>query len=181
MEKIFIIKVALFLLLALSLPSLAKSEDKILKYATSPANLVSQISASGPKSIINDLYKNEATWAYLMRQIKTGEKGWLEVAVTLEPGSDAGTASMLNEAVSLALLTNPENVLRFAVPTYELPMVCGGRADPLPTYKLALSELEDQIQSVKSVKDSSLSSLRDTCLDKLEASKEHLCRFFDVK
>jgi len=173
--------IALFLGFALLLPCSAIANGKIVNYSASPVTLNSQVTARGPKSIVNELYKSDATWAYLMKQISTGEKAWLEVAVSLRPGSDAGTTSMLEEAVSFALLNNPENVLRFAFPTYKLPNVCGGRADPLSTYELSMSEIKRQIKSVQSVKDAQLVSLRDICLAELEASKVHLNSFFGSK
>ena len=85
---------------------------------------------------------------------------------------------MLREAVSLALINSPENVFRIAVPTYELPLVCSGRSDPLPTYEQAISELEQQIEKVKTVNDASLSKFRDECLNKLELSKPNLLNFY---
>ena len=169
------------LILVLFLPCSAIANDKIIEYSTSPVNINSQVKAHGAKKIVDELYKSNASWTHLMKQISTGEKAWLEVAVALRPGADAGAASMLEESVGLALLSNPANVLVFAIPTYKLQIVCGGRADPLPTYELSISEIEQQIKSVQAVKDPQLLTLRDSCLAELETSKVHLRRFFDIK
>ena len=171
--------IALFLVFFL--PYSATCSDKIIEYSTNPAMLNSQVKARGAKTIVNELYKSEVSWTQLMKQISSGEKPWLKVAVALRPGSDAGATSMLEEAVGLALLRKPANVLLIAIPTYEVQIVCGGRVDPLPTYELSMSELEKQIKSVQGVKEPQLQILRDSCLSELETSKVHLRRFFGRK
>jgi len=143
-------------------------------------SLSAEIEQSGPKVVIKNLYSDFQAWDKLMGNIASGETEWLSIAVLLYPGSDAGTTSMLRQSVGLALVNNPTGVLRTAVPTYGIRFVCSGRADPLPTYEQALTELETQINSVKAIQDPQLIELRDKCLANLNNAKPSLRRFFGV-
>jgi len=167
-----------FLLLLIIVPCKVYAISSPQISPITPESINIQISEHGPMYVVNEIYKNQSSWAYLTAQISTGEKNWLEVAVSLRPGSDAGATSMLREAVSLALINNPENVFRIAVPAYELPLICSGRTDPLPSYEQTIAELEQQFEKVKTVNDGSLLRLRDECLNELEMSKPHLLKFF---
>jgi hypothetical protein len=156
-------------------PSLA------LAYSASTSQIVSEIARRGPRTVVEELYEHRSDWDYVLSKVKGGEEAWLRVAVALHPGTDAGSSSMLREAVGLALLTAPEFVLRLAIPAFSLSDVCGGRPDPLPTYSAAVAELERQIVSVAAVDSGAVAKTRDRCLDELKASRANLKRFFNVK
>lgn len=143
-----------------------------------PDQLIAQISARGAKSVLNELYKDESGWNQLINHISDGSEEWLLVAVTLWPGSDAGPASELHDAVGGALTNNPENVFRIATPAFSLSDICGGRSDPLATYELSVQELDRMIRKVKAINKPALTGSRDACMAELEASRGHLKRFF---
>ncbi len=151
-----------------------------LSYSADPSAILARISERGVWFVVGELYDHPDDWEYVLGNIQKGNEVWLRVAVRLQPGTDAGPASMLCEAVSVALIHAPERVLRLAVPTFRLEEICGGRPDPLPTYPLAADELERQIKSVANVKDADLIERRDRCLRELEESRVHLKRFFEV-
>jgi hypothetical protein len=78
-----------------------------------------------------------------------------------------------------ALRQNPKYVLREAESTL-LSNLCGGRSDPLPTYKEAIAEEKQTIAALKMVQARKLQSKKEACLSKLEEGKGDLRRFFGI-
>ena len=152
-----------------------------LSYTSDPHAMLKHVSERGAVAVVQKLYEHPDDWVHALDQIKTGDEVWLRVAVELKPSIDAGSSSMLTEAVGLALLNVPGQVLRFGPPTFPLETICSTRPDPLPTYSMAIDELEKMKILVASVNDDDLLTRRDDCLRLLEASRVRIKRFFGVK
>ena len=152
-----------------------------ISYALDPNVVLKQISERGAVIAVQKLYEHPDDWEHVLGKIKEGGEAWLHVAIELKPGTDAGSSSMLTEAIGLALLHAPGRVLRIVPPTFPLESICSTRHDPLPTYSLAIDELEELKKSVAAVNDSDLLTRRDDCLRLLEASRMHINHFFGVK
>jgi hypothetical protein len=145
-----------------------------------PHSLMQQINKMGARSAIRKLWENQGIWENVMKRIASGEEDWVELAIALYAGSDAGAASELRDAMFQALRQNPAYVLGRAEPTFPVSDLCGGRSDPLPTYKDAIAEQESTIAAVKTVKSEELNSKKEACVSKLEEEKGHLRRFFGI-
>jgi hypothetical protein len=145
-----------------------------------PTPLMEQVKKVGAKSVVFTLWEKRGEWASVMNRIASGQEAWVELAIALCPGSDAGAATDLHDAMFQALGQNPAYVLRRAEPTYPLSDLCGGRDDPLATYKDAITEQERIIAAVKAVKSEELNSKKEACLSKLEEGKGHLRRYFGI-
>ncbi len=90
-----------------------------------PPALLAQIHARGAKAVVGQLETgNGAGWDQVLGQIETGEKTWLQVGLALRPGADAGSAESLSVSMATALLSNPEDVLRLAVPAFGEKTIC---------------------------------------------------------
>jgi hypothetical protein len=145
-----------------------------------PQSLTRQVNKTTARWVIWKLWENRGSWNNVMKGIASGEEAWVELAIALYPGSDAGTATDLHDAMFQALGQNPTYVLRRAEPTYPLSDLCGGRHDPLATYKDAITEQEQTIAAVMMVEAKELQSKKEACLSKLEEGKGDLRRFFEV-
>jgi hypothetical protein len=145
-----------------------------------PTMLMEQVRKMGARWVVSNLCDKRGEWDRVINRIATGQESWVELAIALHLGSDAGSACELHDAMFQGLGQNPSYVLRRAEPTYPLSDLCEGRHDPLPTYKDAITEQERTIAAVKEVKSEELKSKKDACLSKLEEGKGHLRRFFGI-
>ncbi len=97
--------------------------------------LTEKIKLKGAHAVISDLYiDGEKEWQYVTTEIGKGSGDWLKVASLLAPGSDAGSAETLSEAVASAIPYNPEGVLNIITDRYLILSereVCG-----LPFYRM---------------------------------------------
>jgi hypothetical protein len=152
-----------------------------LSYTSDPYALLKHVSERGAIVVVQHLYEHPDDWVHALDQIKTGEEVWLRVAIALKSSTDAGSSSMLTEAVGLALLHAPDRVLRFGPPTFPLETICSSRPDPLPTYSMAIDELEKMKILIAAVNDNAILTRRDDCLRLLEASRVRIKRFFGVQ
>ena len=145
-----------------------------------PTMLMEQVRKMGPRCVVSNLWDKHGEWDRVMNGIASGQESWVELAIALYPGSDAGAATDLHDAMFQALGQNPTYVLRTAEPIYPVADLCAGRSDPLSTYKDAITEQEQTIIAVKTVKSEDLQPKKETCLSKLEEGKGHLKRFFGI-
>lgn len=96
-------------LITLLLPTAAYSaETPVIK---TPKEVIGAAKAKGPKRVVAELWTSRAWERYVYPGIASGEKQWLDVAVILKPGTDAGASEELNDALLLALLKQPDLVL----------------------------------------------------------------------
>lgn len=181
-EKIRFIWFMFFLIMAPEL-MLAESHSRNLQ---NPIVLLGDIKKTGATEVINSLW-GTPIWNQLTVKIASGEPCWIDVAIALRTGSDAGSTSELQDALFQALEKNPIYVLRTLnieqTPPYSsfsVSNICEGRSDPLPTYKQAATELEVIKISVEYISEKDLQLKRKLCLKKIEEGGEHLKRFFGI-
>ena len=66
---------------------------------------MTDVRAHGARAVVASLWSNSDRWNHVMANIGRGKPEWLDVAVALHPGTDAGAAETLDEAVFFALRT----------------------------------------------------------------------------
>ena len=76
-----------------------------------PKKIIQATKSRGAAQVVTELFKTGVWAKYAYPGISSREKQWLEVAVVLKPGTDAGASEELNDALSLALLRQPDLVL----------------------------------------------------------------------
>lgn len=148
--------------------------------------LLEEVSKKGAAAVIRSLWDRPA-WYSVTGKIASGEAAWIDVAVALRAGSDAGSTSELHSAMFLALSKNPTYVLQVLEPldkppyrSFAVTVVCEGRVDPPSTYQEALAELMRTRAAVEKVEKKELQSKKELCLAKLREGEGHLKRFFGV-
>ncbi len=149
-----------------------------------PDALFQEIKSKGANAVVFELYGDSNVWDAFLRNIATGNRTWIEVAVALRPGSDAGASEMLTLAVGEALEHDPINVLQIAPKAYQLSYICSGpdvddrRYD---SHELSINAINRRIKKVSAVKDQSLSTTSKECIRYLEDSKTGIAQFYEVE
>lgn len=134
-----------------------------------------QVDRQGAKSVVRELRSDEAKWDFVMARIAAGEGPWLDAAMRLRPGTDAGSTSELQSALFLALEKNAGYVLKVAnEPPYLLGVVCGGRDDQPDAKADALAELRRAESAVARVKEPELGAKKALCMSELKKAQEAL-------
>ena len=82
-----------------------------LPYEVTAENILKRVNGLGANEVVRELYDNRSAWSIVLSGIERGEDKWLDVGLSLEPGTDAGAASMLLESLGLGLEKNPVGVL----------------------------------------------------------------------
>jgi hypothetical protein len=101
-------KLLITLIVVLTPMVVYSAESSTLKI---PKEITQAAKSRGATKVVAELF-NTGTWAkYVYPGISSGDKQWLDVAVVLKPGTDAGASEELNDALSLALLRQPDLVL----------------------------------------------------------------------
>ena len=83
---------------------------EILTFKT-PKEIIQAAKSRGASQVVAELFKTGVWAKYVYPGISSGEKQWLEAAVILKPGTDAGASEEMNDALSLALLKRPDLAL----------------------------------------------------------------------
>ncbi len=149
----------------------------------SAKSIQKDIKVLGSKKVCNSLYDDEKKWNRLLRNIASGDEKWLNVAVRLKEGSDAGSSEMLSLAVGEALEHNPENVFKLTLGNFDINIICGGpdidnkRYD---SYELSINAINKRIQKVSSVNEKNLQSKCKECLQHLSKAKNSIAKFYQV-
>jgi len=182
-SRVILIGLLLFGLSMFSEFSSAQKKSSV-SYHSDPQAAIERISTRGTRQVVGELYSDYDKWNSVLRNVATGSEEWLQVAVALRPGTDAGTTSMLENVVGEALENRPENVLRIAVQGFSIPSICGGpdvddaRYD---SYELSIKAIDKRKKNVAAVTDPDLEKLCDQCIKYLERSKKGIANFYEVK
>jgi hypothetical protein len=132
--------------------------------------VLSQIKLGGVPAVAKRIDSDPTFAESVTNGIATGDSAWIEVARAITPASAAAEAS-LNIALALALERAPRRVLPLLSRKYGLEEVCG--IPFLEADSIHIREYHDSAaQSVRSVKDSTLTTLRDRCLATLDEARE---------
>ena len=90
-----------------------------------PSALLAQIHAQGAKAVVGRLAAGDGEGLdQVLGQVAAGARPWLHVGLALKPGADAGSGEALSASMAAALLNNPEDVLRLAVPAFGENTIC---------------------------------------------------------
>ncbi len=117
----------------------------------------------------------------LLWGVARGDVEWLQIAVRLRAASDAEAIEQMELAVGEALERQPTNVLKIAVPGFDLEAVCGGpdvddaRYD---SFELSMEAIDRRMAKVAEITETSLVAIRDACLKKLEDSRKGIADFY---
>src|SRR6266480_5170993 len=141
--------------------------------ALTPASVLADINARGAYAVVKDIFE-KPEWSELLDHIETGQRQWLEVAVKIQAGTDAGSTEMLTSAVGVALLHDPRQVLLKVAPVLGMEGICFSPDidDPRwPTQQKAVANLDARIASVSRLRGADVASARESCLKYLKEAK----------
>jgi hypothetical protein len=135
-----------------------------------PSTLLSQIKEEGARAVIDTIWRT-SRWDTLIKGVASGDEAWLNVAVELAPGSDAGSASELQDAVAWALPHAPARVIAVAEKSELYRDSCSGPPvdfpsdDPKAYFSAAIS-------AVQKLADPAMKAARQACLTKLRLASK---------
>jgi hypothetical protein len=166
--------------------SQSAEKDRIQNKNIIPSEIVEKIEREGAKKVVGEFYQDEFIWDKLLKNIASGEKSWLEVAVYLGPGTDAGASEMLDFAMGEALGNSPKLVLEIIKKddSFMAAFICSGPDvyDPrYSTYHKALIATNHRIAVLEKVDDTYLKDIRNLCIGELKKSIPHLKKYYGVK
>jgi len=141
------------------------------------------IKEMGARKTIDKLYDDEAIWIRIKEEIATGKKEWVEVATLLYPGSDAGSAEMIDIALGEALKNAPELVLGIIGDPDRLEVVCKSinvDEQKFSSLRKSIDEVEERIRVLSRVKDPKLEVSAKRCIAHLEQLIQSLHKYFVV-
>lgn len=171
------------LLVFTSLSAHGSEATSVDSYLT-PTAILQEIKLKGAREVVSDLYGHPQTWRSVLERIASGDQSWLEVAVALHPGLDAGSSEMLNLAVGAALENNPVNVFQITLKAFQLKSICSGPDVDDPkynSYELSMKAIDLRIRQASSIKDQSLTKISKSCIQYLEESKKGIAHFYQMK
>jgi len=161
-------------------------KDRIHNKNIIPAEIVEKIQREGAKKVVREFYQDVIIWNKLLKNIASGKRSWLEVAVYLRPGTDAGASEMLDLAMGEALGNSPKLVLEIIKKSdiFTATFVCSGPDvdDPrYSTYDKVIIATNHRIAVLEKVDDTNLKDTRNLCIENLKASIPHLQKYFGRK
>lgn len=168
----------LLCLVSCTLVSVAAEVNQVVR--TAAHELLDEVEQNGARNTVQRLYEDPPVWIKIIENIASGQREWIDLALSLKAGSGGGASIGLRDAIFQALGRNPSYVLRHAQPTYPLAMLCLGRAAPLPTYKQAIAELAAVKRGLDKVEADELRYKKELCLAELQEGRARLRRFFGL-
>lgn len=159
------------------------AQENGMKYYTKPKNLMTEISKRGASTIVNELYSDTAAWNFVLNNIAKGNPAWLDVAVALHSGSDAGASEMLTLSVGEALEVAPENVLRLTLNEFKLEFLCSGPDvddKRYNSYELSLATIKTRQDRLSVISEPALKNIAVKCIELLEKSKDSIAKFYGI-
>jgi hypothetical protein len=146
-----------------------------------PEELTRQVASNGAAAVVNRLFKDTGTWNAVMSHISSGDHRWVSLGITLLAGADAGAASEIHDALFPVLGRDPGYLLRKPPsPNFDAVEICGGRDDPLSTYKDAEAEQLSVRAKVAALGDG-FGERRRLCLAALDSGLKDIRRYFGVQ
>jgi hypothetical protein len=121
-------------------------------------------------SVATELYSDSTAWGEFILNVEGGDKQSIVKAIELRKNADAGALSEINDALFAALKHEPVLILA----SYK--QACYGRADPLPTYREAVKEVEEIIGVVSKIDTEAAKE----CVNILMKSKAGLLLYYEV-
>jgi hypothetical protein len=138
--------------------------------ALAPSNLHALIKEKGARAVIDSLW-GTAKWDSMIKGVASGDEVWLKVAVELAPGSDAGSASELRDAVAWALPRAPARVIAVAEQSELFRDSCSGPPVDFPSDD-PKAYFGAAIAAVQEIADPALAAAKQACLTKLRLASK---------
>ena len=170
--------VLLVCLISCPLVSAAQADGDV---RTSARELLDEVEGNGARPTVQRLYEDRPAWTRVIENIASGQREWIDLAVSLKAGSGGAESSDLRDAMFRALVRNPSYVLRHAQPDYPLAVLCLGRATPLPTYAEGRDELFSVARALKKVRAEDLRYKKKLCFSELREGHVRLRRLFGLE
>lgn len=148
-------------------------------HAASPdaSALLAEMNATGARQVIArlNIKPNPNDWDAVVKQIRSGQPPWLDVAGGLARKADAGAAADLKISLAYALTKNPEGVLKLAgnQDFLKIEELCGAPFIE-PTDKFLRRYLAQAKQAVAHVRTLQLKSRTAACMAQLEHAETQL-------
>lgn len=143
--------------------------------------VLQRINTEGASAVARALVADQATWSALTGKIAGGANDWVDVALALRKGSDAGASSELQSALFLALGKNPSYVLQKVDDSSGLlSTICVGRVDPPEPYDAAVAEIRAVRAAVEGVTVPESSTRKALCITKLLEGELALKKMFGI-
>jgi len=169
------------LLCLISCPLVSAAAEADRDVPTSARELLDEVEGNGARRTVQRLYENRPVWTGVIENIASGQREWIDLALSLKAGSGGAESSDLRDAMFRALARNPSYVLRHAQPDYPLAVLCLGRARPLPTYEQTRDELVTVERALGQERADDLHYKKELCLAELREGHAHLRRFFGLE
>ena len=138
--------------------------------ALTAQGVLQRIQKDGASRTLDRLYASEGAWSQVLRGVRTGSAGWVEVARALK-AQGGPSAPELTAALADALAVAPERVLGALGREFDADDVCSLNTleDTLgESYAAALGKVQARRKAVGAVKREGLGVQRDECLGFLE-------------
>ena len=159
-------------------------ENATDKNCSEPTSILADVSNRGSRVVASELYSDSKKWNFILRNIATGTEPWLKVAVALHSDSDAAISEMLSLAVGEALEKAPANVFRFALPEFQLKLICSAPDvddSRYNSYERAIEAVKRRQNKISALTDPEVTKFGQQCNQVLEESKEGLVKFYGLK
>lgn len=138
-----------------------------------------EISQKSTKQTNDWLYANNgAEISKLATCVSTGEKAWLDIANELLKNTPEDSDDDLSMALASALDVNAETVLAEPWP-FSLDLICHV-SDDVDTYDLAIKSLDFRIRKVEEIKNPTLHSKAQDCVDSLNENKKWMAHYYQT-
>jgi hypothetical protein len=132
--------------------------------------VLQHIQKDGAGRTLDRLYASEGSWSEVLRGVRTGSAGWVQVARALK-AEGGPSAPELTAALAEALAAAPERVLAALGKEFDADDVCSLNTleDTLgESYTAAVGKVKARRKAVSAVKREALGEQRDECLGFLE-------------
>jgi hypothetical protein len=135
------------------------------------SSILTDVRTRGAHAVVASLWSDSSRWNQVMANIGRGRPEWLEVAVALHPGTDAGAAETLDEAVFFALRTAPTAVLKLLKEgRFETKFVCSSNVGEDYTTSESQRFIRERIKVLSGLTDAKTLATRDQCLAGLRSA-----------
>jgi hypothetical protein len=141
--------------------------------------LANAVRANGARNTVLRLRRDRREWSRVVESVASGKREWIDLAVSLKPGSDIAQGRELQNAMFGALSRNPSYVLLRAQPDFPLAVLCLGPADSLSSRLVAMAELDQAQKALQAVQSKSLLAKRELCLATIEEGRVNVQRSRD--
>ena len=138
-----------------------------------PIELLQEIKAKGPDLVFKTTLAGQK-WLAFLKKVESGQKPWLEVAAAIYPATDAGPAEDLTNALGIALLHAPEDVLVITASVVGVEGICGypnlGLSNT-DTQKKVVAYLDARVRVVGKIKNLDVAAQKARCIESLQKTK----------